>query len=212
MSRRTCQLTYRLAAYGGPVVSAAYRDLFAAVAATSGTLTGLLFVALSVTPSQRAGAAGAVIRRFRAAAALQAFTNALAVSLFGLVPETNVGYPSLVLGIIGIMFTAAAIRSVLASKATPHHKFRQLGLVILLLLIYGTELAAGISLLASPSASTPPQMIGYALVASLLVGVARAWELVGEVDTGLIASIATLTGRTRSSGIEEADPDDDYDG
>jgi hypothetical protein len=190
------------------VVSAAYRDMFTAIAAAASTLTGLLFVALSVTPRQRASAS-AVIRRFRAAAALQAFTNALAVSLFGLVPGTNVGYPSLILGIIGITFTAAAVRSVLTSKTTPRYKFRQLGLVILLLLIYSTELAAGISLLARPTGSTAPEFIGYALIASVLVGVARAWELVGEIDTGLFASIATLTGRTRSSGIDGTDPEEE---
>jgi hypothetical protein len=38
------------------------------------------------------------------------------------------------------------------------------------------------------------QLIGYALVSSLLVGIARAWELVGGVDTGVIASIAVLSG------------------
>ncbi len=37
-------------------------------------------------------------------------------------------------------------------------------------------------------------MIGYALVTSLLVGIARAWELVGNRDTGIIASVAVLTG------------------
>jgi hypothetical protein len=192
------------------VVSATYRDLFAAIAATSGTLTGLLFVALSVTPRPRSGNGATVIRQVRAAAALQAFTNALTVSLFGLVPGTNVGYPATVLGVIGIMFIAAAVRSVLISEAAARRKLRQLWLVILLLLIYGTELVAGITLLASPAAGTPPQVIGYALITSLLVGVARAWELVGEIDTGLLASIATLTGHTRSSGIEAADPDEDH--
>jgi hypothetical protein len=39
------------------------------------------------------------------------------------------------------------------------------------------------------------QLIGYALVTSLLVGIARAWELVGGVDTGIIASLVVLAGR-----------------
>jgi hypothetical protein len=53
-------------------VNGAYPDLFAAIAAASGTLTGLLFVALSVTPSRRAARSGSpVIQQLRAAAALQ---------------------------------------------------------------------------------------------------------------------------------------------
>jgi hypothetical protein len=179
------------------VVHATYRDLFGVIANASGALTGLLFVALSVT-LRRGSDAGRVIQQVRAAAALLAFTNALAVSLFGLVPGTNVGYPAIALGVIGIAFTAAAIRSVLASHATPRQQLRQLWLVVLLLLIFGAELAEGVALVANPARDTSAQLIGYALVASLLVGVARAWELVGERDTGLVASIVTLAGRTHA--------------
>lgn len=193
-------------------MNGAYPDLFAAIAAASATLTGLLFVALSVTPSRRARSGSPVIQQLRAAAALQAFTNALAVSLFGLVPDTNVGYPAVVLGVIGIAFTAAAVRSVAASQATTPQKLRQLELVVVLLLIFGTELIAGIMLLAQPRSTGPAQGIGYALIASVLVGVARAWELVGEVDTGIQNSLATLVGRTRALDAGNADPDGKGDG
>jgi hypothetical protein len=180
------------------VVPALYRDLFGVVAGASAALTGLLFVALSVTLRRDPDVGPGVIQQVRAAAALLAFINALAVSLFGLVPGTNVGYPAVVLGVTGIAFTAAAIRSVLGSSATSGQQVRQLGLVILLLLIFGTELAGGAALLADPASGTSAQVIGYALVASVLVGVARAWELVGERDTGLFASIVTLAGHPRA--------------
>jgi hypothetical protein len=189
------------------VVSATYRDLFAAVAAASGALTGLLFVALSLVPRRGSGSGLSVIQQVRAAAAWLAFTNALAVALFGLVPGTNIGYPALVLGVTGIAFTGAGIRSILVSQATFRQQRRQLGLVVLLVLIFGTELIAGIVLLARPDSSTSAQVIGYALVSSLLVGVARSWELVGERDTGLIASIMTLAaGRPHVTGDGAGDP------
>jgi hypothetical protein len=187
-----------LGRYGDPVVFGTYRDLFAAIATTAGALTGLLFVALSVAPRGGPVAGPPVVRQVRAAAALLAFNNALAVSLFGLVPGTNIGYPALALGILGILFTAGAIRSVLSSRSTRNQQLRQLGLIGLLLLIFGTELVAGITVLAEPASSVSRQVIGYALITSLLVGIARAWELVGGRDTGLTASIAALTGRTRA--------------
>jgi len=188
------------------VVPAAYRDLFSAVATASGALTGLLFVALSLVPGRSTGSGLSVIQQVRAAAAWLAFTNALAVALFGLVPGTNVGYPALILGVTGIAFTGAGIRSILISQATFRQQLRQLGLAVFLVLIFGTELIAGIVLLARPDSGTSTQVIGYALVASLLVGVARSWELVGERDTGLIASIMTLTaGRPRPDR-----PDDEH--
>jgi len=145
-----------------------------------------------VTPRQPPGTPDRVIQQVRAAAALLAFTNALAISVFSLVPGTHVGYPAVSLGLIGIAFTAAAIRSVWESGATRSLQLRQVGLAVLLLLILGTELASGITLLAGSGGGTSLEMIGYALATSLLVGIARAWELVGEWNTNLMASLAML--------------------
>ncbi|HUB40006.1 MAG TPA: hypothetical protein VMA72_14240 [Streptosporangiaceae bacterium] len=170
-----------------------YRDMLVAIAGSAGALTGLLFVALSVAPRRDRDLGPRIIRQTRAAAALLAFSNALAVSLFSVVPGTNVGYPSAALGVIGIAFTAAAMRSILTSPAAPERKRRQVGLIALLLMIFGTELIAGIVALTGPI-NHPPDAIGYALVASLIVGISRAWELVGDIDTGLMASIITLAG------------------
>jgi hypothetical protein len=160
------------------VVFGAYRELFAAIAASAAALTGLLFVAISVAPRRGPASGLRVIQQIRAAAALLAFTNALTVSLYGLVPGTNVGYPATVLGVIGILFTAAGMRSVFASPRTLRQQRRgQLGLVGLLLLIFGVELACGIAVIAGPHRSEPVQLIGYALVSSLLVGIARRGNL-----------------------------------
>ena len=123
----------------------------------------------------------AVIQQVRAAAALLAFVNALAVSLFGLVPGTNIGYPAAVLGIIGLFFTAASLRTILSSRATTGLRLGQTGLIVLLLLIFGTELGYGIAALIHPDSPHLVENISYALVTSVLVGIARAWELVGAL-------------------------------
>jgi hypothetical protein len=182
-----------------------YREMLAAIAGASGALTGLLFVALSVAPRRDLPQGPRTIRQVRAGAALLAFTNAVAVSLFGLVPGTNVGYPAVTLGVIGLFFTAASIRSVVTSGATAGQLRAQLGLITLLLLIFGTELIAGIAGIANPAGTNPPETIGYALVASVLVGIGRAWELVGDIDTGLAASLTVLTGH-RLAQQQLADP------
>ncbi len=74
-----------------------------AIAASAASLTGLLFVALSVAPRTGPSRRPSLIQQVRAAAALLAFLNALAVSLFGLVPGTNVGYPAAILGLSGVV-------------------------------------------------------------------------------------------------------------
>jgi hypothetical protein len=183
------------------VLSAANREFLSAIATSAAALTGLLFVAISAAPRRGSDATQAVVQQVRAAAALVAFFNALAVSLFALVPEGSVRYPAVVLGIGGILFTAAGIRSILSSKSTTDQRLRQLWLVTVLLLIFGTELAAGVALLADSRLGTPVLLISYALVASLLVGVARAWELVGARDTGIVASLAILSRHAPSPAL-----------
>ena len=154
-----------------------------------------MFVALSIAPLRGPSTEHPVIRQVRVAAALLAFANALAVSLYSLVPGTSPGYPATVMGVIGTLFTAAAIRSIVSSRAARHQQWHQLGLVILLLLIFGTELVGGVALLADAGVSTAVSVISYAMVSSLMVGVARAWELVGDRDTGILASLTVLIGR-----------------
>jgi hypothetical protein len=196
------------------VVTGVSRDLFAATASAAAALTGLLFVAMTVA-SQRAIVRGPrVIRQIRASAALLAFTSALAIALFGLVPGTNIGYPAVVVGTIGIFFIAAAIRSIVASRAGPSLVRSQVWLILILLIICVAELAAGVVVLFNPASAESVQTIGYAVVTSLLVGISRAWEFVGERDTGILASLGILAGRpdatsdTDGPGDSAADPGD----
>jgi hypothetical protein len=66
--------------------------------------------------------------------------------------------------------------------------------VALLLLTFAFELAGGIDLILNPHSAGAAELIGNLLVGLLIIGVARAWELVANRATGIIASIAVLTG------------------
>jgi hypothetical protein len=178
------------------VLTGAYQTLLAATAGAAAALIGLLFVALSVTPRNRAASYPVVIREIRAAAALLSFTAALSISLFGLVPGTNAGYPAIVTGIIGLLFTVAGMRSILSSPDTTlGHLRRQASLVVLLLCAFGFDLGAGLRLLTAPHSPGGAETLCYVVIALLLIGIARAWELVGDRDTGVLASITVLAGR-----------------
>jgi hypothetical protein len=190
------------------VVTGAYRDLFVAIAGAAGALTGLLFVALSVAPRSPAGQQPDVIRQVRAGAALLGFTNALAVSLFGLVPHNEIGYPAVVVGAGGLLFTLGGLRSILADPAARPRIRSQLALIVLLLGVFGVEIGAGINSIVTPHTDAPIDVIGNVLTASLLIGVARSWELVGDRDTGIASSIAALAGHDRHLGGSVAGPAD----
>lgn len=177
-----------------------YRDLFTAIAGCAAALTGLLFVAISVAPRRHPASPPDVTRQFRAAASLLAFTNVLAVSLFGLVPGNNIGYPATAVAVVGIMFNAAGIRSILAGSSARSLRQRGLGLIVFLLLTFGLELASGIALILNAASSAAIEVLSNVVVACLLIGVARAWELVGDRDTGILSSIAVLVGHSRGPG------------
>jgi hypothetical protein len=189
------------------VLIATYREVFGTIAGASAALTGLLFVAISVSPG-RLSSGSRVISEVHAAAALLAFTNALSIALFGLVPNTQIGYPAVVVGIIGLLFTAAAVRSIRISDTARDQKLRQLSLAVLLVAIFGTELGCGFAMLVVGGKFAPSSLVQpltYAMVGALLVGIARAWELVGSRDTGLAASLRILTGHSADFEIDRPD-------
>jgi hypothetical protein len=62
------------------------------------------------------------------------------------------------------------------------------------LLTFAFELAGGIDLILNPHSAGGAELIGNLLVGLLIIGIARAWELVGDRATGILASIAVLTG------------------
>ncbi len=190
------------------MVTGTYRDLFVATATAAASLTGLLFVALSVAPRPRPGEHTAVIRQIRAAAALMAFTSTLAVSLFGLVPGNEIGYPATVVGVGGVLFTLGGVRSIVSDPGARQRIGSQIGLIALLLAAFGGELVAGAAALAHPHSTGPVQWIGNILAATLLLGVARSWELVGDRDTGVMSSILALAGHERHLGGSVAGPAD----
>lgn len=196
------------------MLTGAYRDLLTAVAGAGAALTGLLFVAISVAPPARRVGYPAVIRGVRAASSISAFTNVLTVSLFGLVPDNNAGYPAIAAAVIGIFFTLAAARSIVVSSDTSWgHVRSQVGLIALLLAAFGFELGGGIQLVGYPASTGGAQTICNVLVAFLIIGIARAWELVGDRGTGILSSLAVLAGRDSTRGADSVDdhavaPDD----
>lgn len=180
----------------GPVLTETYRELLTAVATCAAGLIGLLFVAISVAPREGRTVRPTVIQEIRAASALVAFISALAVSLYGLVPDGNAGYAAIVSGSIGVLFTAASVRSIVTSPTVSREQaLRQAGLITILLAAFGGELASGIGLTSGQTSVFGPEFLGYVLVTLLLIGITRAWELVGNRDTGILSSIAVLTGR-----------------
>jgi hypothetical protein len=199
------------------VLTDTYRELFIAVATCAAGLIGLLFVAISVSPREEGLEEGrqegkarrpVVIQEIRAASALLSFSSALAIALFGVVPGSNAGYAAVPVGVIGILFTVASVRSILTTPGVSRQQaLRQSGLILALLLAFGCVFCCGIGLWSGHTTTFGPELLSNILVALLLLGIARAWELVGNRDTGILSSLAVLTGRDHET-VERADSSD----
>ena len=175
------------------------QELFTVTAEAAATLTGLLFVAISLAPRHESTSHLGTVQQIRAAAALLAFTSVLAISLFALIGPNSIAFAALVLGVAGITFTAASLRSLFESTHDRRLLRKQMGLILLLLTTFGCELGAGIALVVNVRDATALSVLKNVLIASLLIGIARAWELVGARDTGLLASLSVLSGRARTT-------------
>jgi hypothetical protein len=183
------------------VIPPDYREFFVATAGATGALIGLLFVALSLFPERLRHSDTRVESQVRASAALLLFSSSLVLSLAALVPDVSLGWWATIIGVIVLAFAAATARSMAAAVRHRRAGWRAFGVVVALLAISGFELYAGVELIGDRADRSAIQTLDYVVIASLSVGIARAWQLVGMRDTGLISSL-----RVMARGDDPPDP------
>ncbi|MBE7190289.1 hypothetical protein [Jatrophihabitans endophyticus] len=180
-------------------------DFFVASAGVAGALIGLLFVAVSVVGERLASRDDGPLARVRAAAALTAFTNALVVSLFALVPG-DLGDTALSVAIVGLVFVAGALLSLRHLRTLSWGIVRDLVFLVGLTAIFVDQLIQGLRINGGTHARGGVTTLATLVAICFLVGVARAWELIGGPTIGL-AGEATDLGRAALQ--RRAGPHDD---
>ncbi len=183
-----------------------------ASASVAGALIGLLFVAISVAADRLAREEGAAqLHRVRAAAALTAFINVLAVSLFSLVPGHKIGPAALVMAIAGLVFVLAALLSLIRLRqvrlGTSHDALFLIGLI----LVFVFQLIEGADVVAHPRDAGSVNTIAILVIVCALIGVARSWELIGGPSIGITHEVMALVRRQEPEAGDPADPADPAD-
>jgi len=176
--------------------TADFGPFFGATAAVAGALIGLLFVALSVAP-ERTDPEERVVGDVRAGIAFSCLVNPLAVSLFALIPGIGVGQP---VGVIGAVSFASccALALVLARETAPGRLRRQqLWRLAVQALVFAYAAVVGFELAHRPHDIGLERTICVLIVVLFLIGIARAWQLIGARDTSLVSEVARTIGSRR---------------
>lgn len=180
-------------------------DFFVASAGVAGALIGLLFVAVSVAHERLIAEDTEYVHRVRASAALTAFTNALSVSLFALVPGVGLGDTALVVGAVGLLFVVASLLSLIRVRKAQPVAGRDLFFLVGLVVTCGLEVFFGVRLASRGHDSSAADTIAVAVIVCFLIGVTRSWELVGGPSFGVFTEVRALLVGVRGVS-EEPDP------
>jgi hypothetical protein len=175
------------------VVSEGLREFFAASAGVAGALVGLLFVAVTVAWERLARPEkGGQLHRIRASAALTAFTNALIVSLLALDPGQTIGPTAVAVAGTGLMFVTASLLSLIRLRQVHWRTMRDALFMVGLIITFVAELINGIQIIVHPDDSGAVNSIVVLVVICFLIGIDRAWELVGGPSIGISHEVAAL--------------------
>ena len=182
------------------MVPESLRDFFTASAGVAGALIGLLFVAISVSADRLSReSADTQLHRIRASAALTSFANALVVSMFALIPGQTIGPTAVAVAGTGLLFVMASLLSLIRLRqvrwSVAGDGVFLVGLAVTLVI----QLIEGVKVIARPHDTGAMQTIATLVVVCALIGIARAWELIGGPEIGLWKEFAALVRRPSAS-------------
>lgn len=187
------------------MVPASVHNFFLTTGSVAGALIGLLFVAISVSAERLSQeTASAQLHRIRALAALTAFTNALTVSLFSLIPGHKIGPTAATVAVFGITFVAASLLSLIRLGQLHWNSVRDALFLLGLIVTFVFQFVEGVLVMAHTNDPGSVNTIAILVVVCFLIGVARAWELIGGPAIGITHEVTALVRKrehtTRSPG------------
>jgi hypothetical protein len=134
-------------------------------------------------------------------AALTAFTNAIAVSLFALIPGEKIGITSVVVAATGLLFVAASMLSLVRLRQVRWATVRDAVFLVGLGVVFVLQFVEGLGVIADPANSGDVNTIAILVVCCFLIGIARAWELIGGPSIGITREVTALVRSHGRDGV-----------
>ncbi len=177
-----------------------FSTFFAASAGVAGALIGLLFVAISVAPEPPEGESR-IEMDVRAGIAFSVLTDALVVSLFALIPGTQMGEVAVVVACAGLA-TCLGLGVVLARTPGENHRLRRSRPLVTQAAVFVFQLLIGLRLDDHPHDLSNIRSLAVLTVVFFVVGIGRAWQLIGARETGLLHVVGSaLRDRTAAPTV-----------
>lgn len=169
-----------------------FANFFIASAGAGAALVGLLFVAVSLAPEQIVTRRAPVERQAVAGSAFTALINAFFLSIIALVPHFYYGSLVVPFSILCLMTSLMQARPLLRQRKSWPSLVRRTFLVLLGIGLYSLELLNGVQLLNNPSQPAIFFYLVWCVVGAFVIGLMRAWELLGAQRYGLMGWLSPL--------------------
>ncbi len=174
------------------MVPETFTNFFLGSAGAAAALIGLLFVAISIAPEHTVFE-GAVERQAVASTTFSALVNAFFISVAALIPGTNVGYTTLVIGLLAVSNTLNVGWNLLRDRANWQELIRRIILVVIGIALYGLEIYYALQLLIHPDQISSVFDLSTLLLGIYGLALIRAWELLGARRFSLTYWLNPLT-------------------
>jgi hypothetical protein len=166
------------------MVPEAFINFFLASSGAAAALVGLLFVAISIAPEHIVQANAPIERQAMAASSFTALLNAFFISLAALIP-LNIGTVILLMSTIGLINNSFLAWNLLKERGRWLNVARRVFLILVSFIIYGFEFYNAIVIIREPDTVGNFYVLAGLLLGVYLIGLTRAWQLLGARRYGL---------------------------
>jgi hypothetical protein len=185
------------------MVPDALTNFFIASAGAGAALLGLLFVSLSISPEEKITLNASVEKRVSAYGALGSLINAFFISLAALIPG-NFGTAVLVFGALSFIIAIQSSIQLLRPHEGASSMARRIITTVLNLGVYVAQCYYAVQLILNPHNSAPVYSLTTLLLVVYVLGVFRAWELLGGTRT---TALQLITGHQQEAPSTDTNED-----